>query len=116
MVFKNTTHLRPRSVEQHPLISLGNCKDVTHFFGSPTVDVPHRENDPLYLWQGLDTTVQDSHGFTSQQLLLRVDVPWPWCHGPMIRKIVVGRSEPQWIHYGLRAPGFSFCKLGKRNH
>ena len=53
MIFQNATYFRPRPMKQYPLISLGNCQDVTNFFSCESIDVAHCKDQPLGFRQQL---------------------------------------------------------------
>ena len=50
-------------MEQHPLISLGNGKNVTDFLGREAMDIAHCQNQALGFRQQMDCIEENRHRF-----------------------------------------------------
>src|SRR5216684_2475994 len=63
VLLKHAPHLRPRTVEEHPLIDLGNAEEGTGFLRTPSFDVTQSDDLTLIGRQRFDCSINARTSF-----------------------------------------------------
>lgn len=88
-------------MQQHPLIRLGEPKNVTHLGRRPTVDVAQRDDVALLRWQPRDRISDEAERLVREQARLRQALPALGRRSPVVAPAVIGVEKAVRVNGGL---------------